>query len=868
LLFAIATLVTSAAAQPAKTPRLDLHGDPLPEGAIARLGTVRFQPRENDFSDDRFRFMTPRAIALSPDGTVLASAARDEKPGVRIDFMDTSTGKSRRRLTLAKPGGQIQFTPDGKSLVFGDWSGVTLIDALTGETSKSIKIAVGSDALALQDCFALCADSNLVAAQLRKSAYDAPVGIWDMTTGKEVAVLPGRGASCNGLVFGPDGKRLLLWSVVPTSVSNGSGMSFDSNSKVALACIDVEQRKIVGETTLKTTQHVALCPDGETVAVESADHQAIHIRHLPTGAERCVIPLQLAKFAFTPDGKTLFTIDEHGWGALWDAAKGEKIRDLDGALANKDFRIIGIANDGKTIAVLDGGWQSAPTVVVWNAATGQRVERPPSHEGAITCIAYAPGGKLLVSGSVDRTVRLWDAVTGKHVRKLADHTEEITAVAVSADGKLLASASKNGAVHISNLADGKAFADFFGPERGATALTFSLDGKTVFAGGHDPQVLAWHIAGARETTRLRTGDQGSVMALASGGALALVANGELRFFDETQEHLHIWNPSNKVPLTSMPIRHEKGGSVRCDAATFSIDGRMVASSQISEYQGIRPSYGAALLRVWERASGQPIRTLSPTITTLLAFSPNGRLLASGGAGQSGHLRVGYGAGIDIWDTLTGEKAGTLAVTPRCAAFSPDGLHLATGGRDHAIVIWKAPQAPSPNESKFPAAPNRDVPERDAWWTGLGGEAKDAYKTMEQMIVAPEPAVALLKERVEPVRSADPETVARLIVQLDSDTFAERAKAQAALEKMGEGAAHLLQKAREGNANLELGRRLEALLRRCEATSTMGLRHHRAIATLEWIATPNARALLQTLAEGTPGARLTIEAQAALKRMGD
>jgi hypothetical protein len=109
-------------------------------------------------------------------------------------------------------------------------------------------------------------------------------------------------------------------------------------------------------------------------------------------------------------------------------------------------------------------------------------------------------------------------------------------------------------------------------------------------------------------------------------------------------------------------------------------------------------------------------------------------------------------------------------------------------------------------------------------------------------------------------------VAKLIVQLDSDTYAERVKAQTALEKMGEGAAHIIMQALEGKVSLELRRRLEALLRKCDATSTLGMQHHRAVATLEWIGTPAARALLQTLADGAPGARLTGEAQAALRRL--
>ena len=69
---------------------------------------------------------------------------------------------------------------------------------------------------------------------------------------------------------------------------------------LALACIDINKRKIIGETTVGTAQHVALCPDGETVALEAADHQSVRVRHLPTGVERCVIAVKHATFAFAP----------------------------------------------------------------------------------------------------------------------------------------------------------------------------------------------------------------------------------------------------------------------------------------------------------------------------------------------------------------------------------------------------------------------------------------------------------------------------------------------------------------------------------------------------------------------------------------
>ena len=90
----------------------------------------------------------------------------------------------------------------------------------------------------------------------------------------------------------------------------------------------------------------------------------------------------------------------------------------------------------------------------------------------------------------------------------------------------------------------------------------------------------------------------------------------------------------------------------------------------------------------------------------------------------------------------------------------------------------------------------------------------------------------LKKRVQPIQASDASIVARLIVQLDSQTYAEREKARIALEQMGEGATHLLKQALEGKVTVELRLRLEALLRKCEATSTDSMQHHRSVATLE------------------------------------
>jgi WD40 repeat protein len=286
VLLAHTAFVTSAAAQPARKSRLDVNGDPLPDGAVARLGTRRFQPPGR-----------VGAIALSPDGTTVAATSPDSDGRARISLLDTSSGKLLGQHVVPDIDGKsVQFTPDGNGLVCRSWGAIEVVDTATSEVIHSLGVADLSE-----HAVALTADGNWVAAQLDRPVYHAPVGVWETKTGKEVASLPGRGSVCKGLAFGPDGKRLLLRSVVPSQAGDGGKSWGGPDCKVALTCIDVNLRKIVGETTVGGAQEVALCPDGETVAFAAADQRSVCVRHLPTGAERCVIPVSHSQFAFAPD---------------------------------------------------------------------------------------------------------------------------------------------------------------------------------------------------------------------------------------------------------------------------------------------------------------------------------------------------------------------------------------------------------------------------------------------------------------------------------------------------------------------------------------------------------------------------------------
>jgi hypothetical protein len=114
----------------------------------------------------------------------------------------------------------------------------------------------------------------------------------------------------------------------------------------------------------------------------------------------------------------------------------------------------------------------------------------------------------------------------------------------------------------------------------------------------------------------------------------------------------------------------------------------------------------------------------------------------------------------------------------------------------------------------------------------------------------------------------PEQVQQWIADLDSDTFAVRAKATAALEKASDSALPALVAALKKSPSLEAHMRLQQLIAKAQnfVLSHEVLRQVRTVEVLEHIGSKEARQLLQVLAQGAPAAYLTEQAKAALQRL--
>ena len=155
------------------------------------------------------------------------------------------------------------------------------------------------------------------------------------------------------------------------------------------------------------------------------------------------------------------------------------------------------------------------------------------------------------------------------------------------------------------------------------------------------------------------------------------------------------------------------------------------------------------------------------------------------------------------------------------------------------------------------------------WQDLGSwDAERAYRAIGQLVQNPETAVELLSSHLEAAKAPDQAQIEAYLKDLSSETFTVRERASEELRKLGELAERPLRKALEAKLDLETRRRVELLLSDLEGsvTSPEKLRQIRAVEVLEMLATPQAKAVLQRLAQGYAEHNQTREAQAALLRL--
>jgi WD40 repeat protein len=822
--WAVAALLLSAGwfgaapAQEKGEPRVDLYGDPLPPGALARLGTTRWRMSERN-----------AAVTFTPSGKVLLAAG---DPSGRVALWDVA---ARTRLGLFPPepvrktppeippkGGvdpsddlRVAFSADGKTL-FALGEDLVGWEVATGKRrffERKRDEVIGPWAVAP-------AGGRLAGVVVRDIAVGWQVetlSVWDTATGKVVCRVATAALTpwVRALAFAPDGKRLAC------SGNDGAVWILDASSGNKLHQLKVAEE---GVTCL------TFSPDGQAL-VGGTFQGSLRLWDPATGKERRRWPARsgVTAVAFSRDGKTLASAGRDDSLQLWDPDTGKPVRRLSGSAVGVVF--LCFSPDDRTLAASG----IVLPVQLFDVAAGKPLplQSLPVHRGEVFCLAYSPDGKALATGSQEPTVRLWEPTTGKPLMSLEGESGSVLAAAFPPGENALVAAGEGPAFARRWDLRTRQVSQTARPPEDALARPVALtaDGKAVWWASR--QKGETFLQDVQSGVKVRTldragGNDQAVAASPDGKTIAGAVNGNT---------LYLWDATTGR-------RHTPGWVFegRIMGLAFSPGGRSLALATEGEQ---------SLIQFCDLATGKergrPV--VCPERVTRIAFAPDGRTLATVSADQT----------VRVWDVEARQERVQFKGHERevrAVAFAPDGRTLATGSADTTALVWDLTGGDAGVREGLPAL-----------WNALAGlDATRAHRSVWGMVRHGGEAVAFLRERVKPVAAPAPEALARLVADVGSDRFSVRERAFSELEKVGELAGPAVRVALEKPLPLEVRRRLEKLL---DGTlSPERLRELRAVEVLDRLGTPEARQVLRELAEGTPGARLTREAKGSLDRLGN
>jgi RNA polymerase sigma factor (sigma-70 family) len=647
--------------------KADAQGDPLPPGAVARLGTVRY------------RFSGTNAVFL-PDGKTVVSAG----PGNAIKLWDARTGRLAREIDTGNFSGAVAaLSADGRRVALNGslhddaqpgWrSAARVFDLATGKEIRTFERSPREGISALN----MTPDGKLVFTTDR----NGKLRIEEVDTGAELLrqqfpadVMDALALSPDGstiaLGTGPNTHKLFVWRwqaageprEIKINAYRARDVAFSPDGKLLADCShsepDVRVWDVAGGRLLHKLElpdherywhsRVAFSPDGKLIAASGSNNTrtAVHLWDAATGGFVKRLDLGGGALAFSPDSKLLVT-----GSRVWDFVAGKELS----ANESAHFKAVHMLLTGPDNVVVTAGEDG--TIRTWDAAAGKQLHRFTHDHSYVGGIALSHDGRLIASGCSDE-VCLWDAATGQRIYRLPGHGQLGTVlrpVAFTPDGKSFLSWGPDMCLRQWDVRTGKAVAEHVIRPTGMRVP--SEDDEPI---ERDQFMLTF----------------GSAQYSSDGKQLVFHANNKCFVFDA----------ATGKELRTIPT---DGGFL--SGLAISPDSKLVLASAHGKSVQTKLPDGTTQysppkehpVTWWDLTTGERRKqvTLPEETPGPVAFSPDGAQFAVASSGPGSRIR--------IMETATGRELrkieGIRGV--RSLAYMPDGKRLVSGMEDSSALVW-------------------------------------------------------------------------------------------------------------------------------------------------------------------------------------